>query len=1048
MAIIYLNGPHHSGKSAFLLEQVATALQKGAAVTCLLPSIEHVNFYKRRLLERLGALPPGRIFLGTFLAYARAILDARHRTFRTLSDSEEWLQIFLLLKAQNSTAAVQPGLVHWLQKLFTEWRETGLTETELQTICQTKHYPALDNYLKIYTEFRSRCRQTASGSVAELILQALEALQTQSGVQRDLLIVDGFYEFNPLQAKLLQAALREFKEIYLANGFFPAQAVYHYGQDFSTLFGPGKVLDFPLKLKNLFTFNQQALFATPQPVNPANLPKPAPWRNEWSDSQIKVVRCPTRRAEVETAARTIKRWVLDGLALTDIGIVYRSNSIYRPLLELILPQFGIPIPSAPRLLTTTEPAQLLLRSLRANRNGLIRSDLLDLLRLPIMQQKYPRRTIQIFETISAGWGIPISQEDWLERCRAEIEYYQWRNSTIGEDADYHPISPVRIVQIQEVEAFLKSLFDDIVLPERLTWNEFEAWATRQLRLFAADETNRSNLNLLKSTLQLVKKLLPVNQLFSLNEIELLLQQLLNGVTIDEGKSETGVFIGDLMSVRGRFFTGLIVLGLIDGEFPARHTQNPLFTEALRAQINASTGRTIFKIYDSFAEERYLFHLLIGRCRQRLQLSYPEMDTAGKELPPSPFVFELLHAARNAASTPDEVTYEFLSAAQVFPAIDHCASPEDLALYLYANQKGAADLLWTHLLTELTSIVDYQLGIQAGRESGILNEFAGKLTGEKWLYPASNDRISVTTLQDYVKCPFFYLLANLWKIPVIVEPTLEMDALLRGTIVHQILEKVIAPYRNDPDGWRKFLENTKPADWEPLIDEALTIMRRQLHFLYKLQWQRLRLYLSEGLAKFIEAEKKALEYGFHPYRLEELISAKGVPFTLVANAPFPTFSLVGKADRIDINPARNQYFIIDYKLSTSSVKKIIEGAREGIQFQIPLYLIMLPSSNDYFQSYSVGGGCYYSFKEGKRVKGFYIDGKGMNKKTPEEWQEIANVVMNQVKSHLQAIVDGNFPIAPTMPEKCTPIYCDYYDICRYNRYRALGSEEEGGESPDE
>ncbi len=1048
MAITYLNGPHHSGKSSYLLEQVVTALHKGASVTCLLPSIEHVNFYKRSLLASLGALPPGRFFIGTFLAHARAILDARHRTFQIITSAEEWLQILLLLKAHNSSADITPGLVHWLQRLFNEWRETGLNATELQNICRTRSNPALDDFLKIYAELRSWCRQTASGSPAELTLQALEACQAEAGARRDLLIVDGFYEFNPLQVKLLQALIREHAEIYLANGFCASQPVYHYGQDFTAFFGNGRVLDFSNTTKNLFTACQQVLFSVSLPVDAAKLPRPLPWRNEWSDPQIKIIRCPTRRMEIETAARTIKCWVLDGLALTDIGIVYRSNALYRPLLELILPQFGIPIPTAPRLLATTEPAQLLLRSLRVNRNGLSRSDLLDLLRLPIMQQKYQLRTIQIFETISAGWGLPLGHADWLARCQAQLEYFQWHNAQIAADSDFQPISQLEIAQLQHLEAFLKSLFEDIVLPEKLTWPEFEDWAIRRLRQYAANETNQSNLELLLSTLRSLKKLLPANQVLTVAEIELLLHQLLNSVTTDEGKTETGVFIGDLMAARGKFFTGLIVLGLNEGEFPARHDQNPLFAEALRAQLNQSAGRTVFKLGDSFAEERYLFHLLIGRCRQRLQLSYPEMDTAGKELPPSPFILELLHAAKAAASNPEQVNYEFLAADQVFPPLAYCASLEDLALNFYSGGQIASAELQAQLPPELLTVTDYQLNIQKRRENDPSNEFSGNLSDERWLYPVHGDRISVTALQNYAKCPFFYLLANFWKIPIITEPTLEMDVLLRGTLVHQILEKIVSPYRNDPAAWRQFLENSQPSNWEPVLEETLTTMRRQLHFLYEMQWRRLRLNLIEGITQFIAAEKQALQFGFSPHRLEEMILIKGAPFTTVKNAPFQSFSLVGKADRIDLNPEHNQYFILDYKLSTSNVKKIIDGAREGTQFQIPLYLIMLPLSNAVFRNYAVGGVCYYSFKTGKREKGFYINGNGKNSITATDWQELTAIVTTKVNEYLQAIVSGNFPPLPAKSKNCTPNGCDYYDVCRYNSYRVLSSEEEGGESPDE
>jgi len=78
---------------------------------------------------------------------------------------------------------------------------------------------------------------------------------------------------------------------------------------------------------------------------------------------------------------------------------------------------------------------------------------------------------------------------------------------------------------------------------------------------------------------------------------------------------------------------LFVCGMTDREFPRQNTQNLLFPEADIERLCAA-GLPLRKAADHEREERWLFDSLCSRATDKLFLSYPEHDAAGKSVQPS------------------------------------------------------------------------------------------------------------------------------------------------------------------------------------------------------------------------------------------------------------------------------------------------------------------------------------------------------------------------------------------------------------------------------
>lgn len=1055
--ITYISGPLHSGKTFLLLKKISDALAQHQSIDCLLPSFDHIAFYKSELLKKCGALPPGKVFFGTFVGFARRALESLQRAFMTTPDAEEWLRLLIFLK-QDSTQSKNsyPGMVNLLQNLFADLRESGLSNQELNNLCSQYDQFPLKPHLNYYFQLRAYCKQTASGPASELLCQALESVQTNQLPRRDLLVVDGFYEFTPLQIHLLQQLLTFYEEVYFSETNHPEHPIYQDCQKFPLFFGEGTRLELDRPPEpTFFTYIQKFLFSNPLPPDVKIIPNPVEWRNNWDKTALKIVRCASRRKEVETAARTIKCWISNGLAPHKIGVVFRGSYDYKPLIDLIFPQFQIPIDHSVRDLLSTEPAQLLLRILQVNLTNFNRTAVLDFLRLPVIQKYYGSRKIQKLETSSAEWGVLFGADAWLERCQAQIDYYNWCNSQ-PDDESFCRIPQEVITRTERLLDLLRQLIEKIRLPENLTIQDFARKAHDLFQFFTADEVAKPIIRQIQTLLQRCNRLISADTLLSLTEIEDLLNKLFKTDAAGETISKTAaIFVGNLMSARGRLFDGLILLGMVDGEFPAHHEDNPLLTSAQREQMNHLGQRSIFPVANAnLSEEKFLFYLILGRARQYLLLTFPEMDASNKVLPVSPFIAELQRLFHDGEAqpqlSPELYAYEFVPASRVYPHLDQIASMDDLLIYTFAkNNQAVSPELFGQIDTQIQAHLQYLLEIEQERQAMTPTEFSGSVTNDTWQLPEHLRKINVTSIQNFVRCPFYFLCEKVWQITISDEPTLELNALINGTLVHQTLEELIQPFLKAEMNWSQYLNEDAQGLIETTVNNVIAKMRHHLHFIYPIIWQRVQKKIRQGLEKFFDVEQEWVVRGFYPFLLEQKYELAGAPFTQIEGAPDGNFILAGKIDRIDINPSQKQVFVIDYKSSASSIIKIVEGAKQGKQLQIPLYLLMV---NQQLPDYSIGGACYYSFKDGDRKYGFLVNNYRQYWDTlnPQEWEDLKEKVRQDVHAILQKIARGTFPINPQDTQKCTPTECFYYDICRVNvqALRYQSSQEELVESPDE
>jgi len=169
-------------------------------------------------------------------------------------------------------------------------------------------------------------------------------------------------------------------------------------------------------------------------------------------------------------------------------------------------------------------------------------------------------------------------------------------------------------------------------------------------------------------------------------------------------------------------------GLLEGSFPQHPTEDALFPDQVRRQLN-EMGLSLRTMADRQAEERFLFTMATTRATVTLNLSYPRGDRQGERTLPA-FALGDLPVSKSDGQ-------------EILPYVEH----------QYAAARGA-------------SIRDPQLLQQLG---------------------ARHASASPSGIETFLNCPFQFFGRYTLKLKdAPLEPAERLDSLVQGTIVHEVL----------------------------------------------------------------------------------------------------------------------------------------------------------------------------------------------------------------------------------------------------------------------
>ena len=477
---------------------------------------------------------------------------------------------------------------------------------------------------------------------------------------------------------------------------------------------------------------------------------------------------------------------------------------------------------------------------------------------------------------------------------------------------------------------------------------------------------------------------------------------------------------DLLRARTRRFEAVFVLGLEEGGLPRRTEGSPFLDEERKAELERSSRTSRLLRTDPVSRDRYLFYTACTRPTRRLYLVREAANDDGAPREPSPFWDEVrgLFAAEDverwtrrrslpALTWPVETAP---SERERLRALAWLASDDARSARPLARANG-----WERRLERALEAFDRPTRLT---HPAVLEELQQKTS------------FSVTDLERFADC------SSMWLFERVVSPRsidAEVDALLRGSVAHQVLCNF---YKGLPK--RTGAEQVQAET----LDDALEFMRECLATtleaqvrpdLPELERRELEESLSRDLEQLVRAEAESPS-PLVPNRFEVSFGSERSAPELQRGLDLGGFTVSGKIDRIDRDPFGARGIVVDYKSGRTahSARKI----ETELHLQIPLYMLVLRD----LVGIEPLGGVYRSLAGEGQARGLLraearddgVPGFSRNDYLDEEafWGQI-----DRAQEHARAMVEriraGDVRHDPKNGFPC-PTWCDLWPMCRVKR----------------
>jgi len=340
-----------SGKTRVLTTRIAWLIQTGQIGPHALLAVTFTNKAAREMLTRISAMLPVNtrgMWVGTFHGLCNRLLRAHHRdaglpqTFQILDTQDQLALLKRVMKALGVDDEKYPP--REVQYFINANKDQGLRAPQVE---------ALDEYARrlteVYAEYDAQCNREGSVDFAELLLRCFELLSRnevlRTHYQRRFshILVDEFQDTNRLQYRWLKllagtgnavfAVGDDDQSIYAFRGA-SAQNMFEFERDFAR----GHVI----KLEQNYRSHGNILDAANALIrhNQRRLGKEL-WTSEGSGEPLRLYEAVTDIEEAAFILQELRDLRTEGVRLSDIALLYRSNAQSR-VLEHALFNAGMP----------------------------------------------------------------------------------------------------------------------------------------------------------------------------------------------------------------------------------------------------------------------------------------------------------------------------------------------------------------------------------------------------------------------------------------------------------------------------------------------------------------------------------------------------------------------------------------------------------------------------------------------------------------------------------------------------------------------------------
>lgn len=768
-----------------------------------------------------------------------------------------------------------------------------------------------------------------------------------------------------------------------------------------------------------------------------------------------------RHREVDLVCKLVKDLAMTkpGRDLSRICVAMHRTDLYTEKFREAFQRFGIPANITDRFrLSHSPPVIALLGALQVQARGYLRDDILRVAGSPYLHWSDSVALTDVSDliTVSARLRLLRGAEIWITRLKEELHTEKEgnpRSATAGIADETRSVeSALRLMTAirQRLQPF------SVKLTPRQFMESLECFV-REARMFQrilqgrfSGAITEKDVRGLTVFLELCREVVEVVAGQEGPENEHTLQFYLEKCTVAAALERynireefgNGVLVTSIEETRGLPLEVMIVVGLVEGEFPTVY----------RPEIFYSQSRQKKRARRHELEQRYLFYQAVSNREEQLYLTYPETD-GEVELVRSSFLDEIsltLNVVQKSANIFDR---RISSADELLAEVGRAIG----------EQRGVGVDI-PPIIEEQAGFVKHAIAVERSRSRlHDLPHFEGMIGGHlpgdsrERLEALRNRTYSVGQLESYAKCPFQFFAGRLLHVRAPGELEDTVSPAEKGSMMHQILYEFFT--RRREAGLPGIRECTE-GEYYHAIEQLTTIAREYLESVnvtdpfWRFEVEGILGGVDGGgvLREFLESERSRADAMKPEYF--EVSFGSGASWRKSGEAKLGSekpvvmgqLKLRGQVDRVDVEG--NTFSVIDYKTGKIPVA---EEIRQGISLQLPLYLEAIRQllDNQFGKSFTPSAGMYYHLRHPVSLKPSVINGRFRDKVIPdaktsrnvlsgEEFDSLLHDSIEKATGFVRGAVRGDFPL--TTPERIEKVcaYCPFKICCRIQEFHHVVS----------
>lgn len=1074
-----LLAPVGAGKTETAIHRLTGVLheQPFARVWVLLASDRQIHDFRQRMI---ASQPDQRVFFNVsffnFYSLYAHLLDSASQPQRCLDETARiglLRRILATLPADDPLAVfapigTTPGFTRIAADFIYELKQNLVGVAEFSAAA---HNDKDRDLARLYARYQARLREhdlvdrEGEGWLALSELAAHPDLWTDV----DLLIVDGYDQFTPLQARLLALLAARAHETLITLTTVPGRE-----QTIGKRFTRARE-----RLRQTFAAEGQALnehtvtdgVDDRHPVL-RHLVEQIFQREPTQTTANGVahfIEAPDINSEVSAVLRRVKRLLLAGTPPDHIVIALRDLHRYLPYFAALAGPtlYNLPLALQYRDPLHENPAVVaLLDLLNLAHDDFRRRTLLDVLQSAyFVVPGFDAAAVAQLDRVSQVFRVTGGRDAWLDALERAAQVNLLPANDEDDDTDAKPLlAPDEAARLRQ---HLSAFFDHVTPPQQHTVFGYIEWLEDLIGPDPEQDADDADdpaagTDALQMIARVREAALPgvvERDLAALDEFKRLLRAMLShegllaaldldsevewadwladlraavtGAVIERSPSRSGrVLVTTVTDARGLPHPHVFIAGLAEGVFPLKQAEDPLYLDSERAAW-AERGIPL-QTRAERADDDGLFYELISLARQSLTLSRPYI-TKGEPWPAS-------HLWRGALGVFSDDRDKLVQRV----ALDAVVSPKEAAtvseatVAVLANPAdAAAEAVRSWLAAEHTALwqrIQQHCRYEQRRLSAVPHDhFSGRLHHPDliaWVAGRLGPQHvwSASQLNEFGTCAFRFFAKRLLRLDTFEEPEDGLDSRQMGKLNHEILEKTYQQIRDHDLAITPENTDDALAIFETVADDVFAAAPAHFGFHEAALWQQEAALIRRQLKQLITLDFSGSGVVDKAFKLTpRRVYAVEAPFgsndrrtvRLELAEGMPSLRVTGVIDRID--RVGDAAIIIDYKTGSTQISPT-ELAR-GRNFQMMLYLLaaqnLLDRADD--APVQVEGGLFWHVRTGEAKGKLRFDDEGSA--AMQTAREKLAVYLTQMRA-------GDFAAEPTKRDngRCVS-FCEYHHLCR-------------------